>query len=264
MLAVERRKKILELLRQQGIVTVMDLSSQFEVSEETIRRDLQKMENSNGIARTYGGAYITKAVHGDIPIRIREGMCLEGKETISSIADDLILDGETVILDSSTTALHIAERLKSGRHVVVITNAIKVAITLAESDGVKVVCVGGTLRGSQLSFVGPAAEKSLGGYYADKAFVSCTGVDIANGVTDSDEQEAEIRKRMLEQAQKKYLIADNTKLGKTSFSLISHIDAIDGLITDKKPSEEWAAVLERSGIGLYFKHQDEAIDAEDE
>ncbi|MBU0927570.1 MAG: DeoR/GlpR family DNA-binding transcription regulator [Spirochaetes bacterium] len=253
MLAVERRKKIFGLLRQQGIVTVSDLSQQFEVSEETIRRDLQKMESSDGVARTYGGAYITKAVHSDIPIRIREGIYIEGKETIASLCEAMITDGETVILDSSTTSLHIADRLKSRRNLVVITNAVKIAIALAESDGVKVICTGGTLRGSQLSFVGPAASKSLGAYYADKAFVSCTGIDLANGITDSDEQEAEIRKRMLEQAQRTILVADNTKLGKTSFSLIATLDAMDALVTDKDPGPEWLSEMDRLKIKVSYR-----------
>lgn len=255
MLAVERRTKILEMLRQQGIVTVLELSKLFEVSEETIRRDLQKMETTEGVARTYGGAYITKAVHSDIPIRIREGFYLEGKETIAALADDLIEEGDTIILDSSTTCLHIAERLKARRNLVVITNAVKIVIALAESEGIKVICAGGTLRQSQLSFVGPAAIKSLGSYYADKAFVSCTGVDLQNGLTDSDEQEAEIRKKMLEQAKRKILVVDYTKFGKTSFSVIAPVDVADSLVTDREPPEEWRHELGIKKIKCVYRGQ---------
>jgi len=252
MLGVERRKRILELLQSQGIVTVSALSGSFEVSEETIRRDLQKMESLSGIARTYGGAFIAKAVHSDIPISIRENIYLEGKTAIAALCEDLVSEGETVILDSSTTSLHVAERLKNKRNIVVITNAIKIVIKLAGVEGIKVICTGGTLRHSQMSFVGPAAERVLSEYYADKAFVSCVGVDPGRGITDSDEHEAEIRKLMLRQAEKKILLADNTKLGKNSFCFIAPIEGLDWLVTDKEPDAQWLKELEMKRITCLF------------
>lgn len=252
MLAIERRENILEQLMQQGIVTISDLSAQFQVSEETIRRDLQKIENTNDISRVYGGAYVTKSVHNNIPVTIREGMYLEGKEIIAKLVSDLINDGETIFLDSSTTAIHIAEKLKKKQHLIVITNGIKVATTLADYDKIKVICIGGTLRTSQLSFVGPSSIKTLTSYYADKAFVSCTSVDITKGITDSNEQEAAVRQKMFEQSQHKYLIADNTKIGKTSFSLILPVDQIEYLVTDKDIGKERKDAFEQKNIKIIY------------
>jgi DeoR/GlpR family transcriptional regulator of sugar metabolism len=253
MLAVERRKRILELLQKQGVVTVSELSGAFEVSEETIRRDLQKMDSSSGVARTYGGAFIARAVHSDIPISVRENAYLEGKTAIATLCEDLVSEGDTVILDSSTTSLHVAERLKQKRNIVVITNALKIALNLAGAEGVKVICVGGTLRHSQMSFVGPAAERGLSEYYADKAFVSCVGVDLVKGITDTDEHEAEIRKLMLRQAEKKILLADNTKLGKTFFSFIAPMEGLDCLVTDKEPDAQWLKELEVKRITCLYR-----------
>jgi DeoR/GlpR family transcriptional regulator of sugar metabolism len=252
MMAIERRKKILEILQKQGIVTVSELSASFDVSEETIRRDLQKMESSNGVARTYGGAFIARAVHSDIPVTIRENIGLEGKNAIASLCEDLVEEGETVILDSSTTSLHVAAILKRKRGIVVITNSLKIAQDLAGNESVKVICIGGTLRRSQMSFVGPVAERVLSEYYADKAFVSCVGVDLVKGVTDADEQEAEIRKLMLRQAEKKVLLADYTKLGKVSFSCIAPVDGLDWLVTDKEPEAEWLKELEIKRITCLY------------
>ncbi len=252
MLAIERRKRILGLLQKQGIVTVSELSIAFAVSEETIRRDLQKMESTSGVARTYGGAFISQVVHSDIPISIRENICLDGKTRIATLCDTLVDEGDTVILDSSTTSLHIAERLKSKRNIVVITNALKVALTFAGVDTVKVISIGGTLRHSQMSFTGPAAERVVSEYYADKAFVSCVGVDLVKGITDADEQEAEVRKLMFRQATKKILVADSTKLGKISFSFIAPMSGLDCLVTDQEPSAGWLKELEAHHITCLF------------
>jgi DeoR/GlpR family transcriptional regulator of sugar metabolism len=252
MLAIERRKRILGLLQKQGIVTVSELSIAFAVSEETIRRDLQKMESENGVARTHGGAFISKVVHSDIPITIRENLRLDGKARIADLCGGLVDEGETVILDSSTTSLHIAERLKEKRNIVVITNALKIAMCFAGYDNIKVICIGGTLRNSQMSFIGPAAERGVSEYYADKAFVSCVGVDLVKGITDADEQEAEIRKLMLRQATRKILVADNTKLGKTSFSFIAPMTGLDWLVTDQEPDAAWRNELEARHITCLF------------
>ena len=243
MLAVERRTRILELLHKQGLVTVSELSPAFHVSEETIRRDLQQLEDENGVARTYGGAYMAKAVHSDIPVNIRETIYLQGKEAIATLCDDLIIEGETLMLDSSTTSLQIAAHLKLKKNLTVITNSLRIAERLSGSEALRVICVGGTLRHTQLSFVGPSAPEMLGRFYADKAFVSCVGVALDKGLTDADELEAEVRRTMLAHARERILVADNTKLGKTSFSLISPLDGIDCLVTDREPDARWVAEL---------------------
>ena len=252
MLAVERRSRILERLRTTGIVTVSSLAADFEVSEETIRRDLQKMEESEGVQRTYGGAYIAKAVSTDIPISIRENIYLSGKETIASLCAELVDDGDTVILDSSTTAIHVAEHLRSKRGITAITNSLRIAEILGPVEDVKVICAGGSLRHSQLSFVGPAAVRTLEGYFADKAFVSCVGLDFNKGATDADELEAEMRKLMLGNARLKVLVADATKFGKFSLSLIVPLEKIDLIVTDRAPDSRWLRELESRSIRCRF------------
>lgn len=239
MLGIDRRKKIAELLTENGSVTVVELSELFEVNAETVRRDLQKMEKDKQLVRTYGGAYVIGSVHADIPVFIREVTYREGKEQIGKLCADMIHNGDTIILDSSTTSLHIAENIKGRQKVVVLTNAVKVALKLADAKGIKVISTGGTLRGSSLSFVGQVAVNSLNGFYADKAFVSCTGVDLENGITDSSEEEAVVRIKMLERAKQKILIADNTKFGHTAFVQIAKLDMIDCVVTDQPLADEW-------------------------
>jgi DeoR/GlpR family transcriptional regulator of sugar metabolism len=252
MLGVDRRKKISEMLKEQGSVTVSELSELFNVNMETVRRDLHKMEKDKQLVRTYGGAYIIGNVHADIPIFIREVTYLEGKDQIGKICAGLIENGDTIILDSSTTSLHIAEHIKDRKNIIVLTNAIKIALKLADAKGIKVISTGGTLRPSSLSYVGYVAVNALNGFFADKAFVSCTGVDLNNGLTDSSEQEAEIRMKMLKQAKKKILIADNTKFGNTSFAQIAKLDTIDCVVTDKPLSKEWEKEFIQKNIPYFF------------
>ena len=249
LLAVERRTRILDLLHQRGSVTVAELSAAHGVSEETVRRDLEKLESESGIARTHGGAYVARAVNSDVPIRIREGIQLEVKEIIGGLCERLVEDGETLMLDSSTTALHVAEHIRAARaRVTVVTNALRVADAFADCEGVTLVCTGGALRRSQLSFVGPATVEMLRHFYADKAFVSCVAVDLENGLTDADELEADVRRTMLHQAREKLLIADYTKLGKTSFALIAPLDRVNCLVTDREPDARWMAELARRKV----------------
>ncbi len=254
MLAIERQKKILRMLHRDGIVKISQLSAKFNVSEETIRRDLNKLEKEGGFLRTYGGAYITKNVNPDIDISIRESFYIEGKEDIGLLASELIEDGDTVILDSSTTALHVAEKIRDRQNVTVITNAVKIVTALSGVPGVKIICTGGTVRSRSLSFIGPEAEATMSRYFADKAFISCTSADMERGLTDTNEQDASMRRIMLMQASKRILIADTTKFGKTAFSLISPFDVFDTVVTDKKLEGEWEDFFRKQSIDyLYMK-----------
>jgi DeoR/GlpR family transcriptional regulator of sugar metabolism len=252
MLAVERQTRLLELLHKQGLVTVAELAPAYHVSEETIRRDLQHLEARElGISRTYGGAYLTRTVTTDVPVNVRENIARERKEAIAAICDELVKDGDTLMLDSSTTALQVATHLKRRKDLTIITNSLSICERLAGSE-VKVICAGGTLRHSQFSFVGPATGEALSRFWADKAIVSCVGVGMDAGLTDSDEREAEVRRLMLARARQRILIADYTKLDKTFFSLIAPLDGVDSLVTDQEPNPRWMAGLAARKVVCQF------------
>lgn len=244
MLAVERRQCILELLQETGSVTVSDLSRRFSVSEETIRRDLTKMESNGLLYKTYGGAFINAGMHREVPVALRSHVQVEAKHLIGALAAECVRNGDTIFLDASTTAIHIAEHLSDKKNLIVITNALKVAETLATAGSVKVICTGGTLRPSSLTTVGKAAEEAVSTYFADKAFICCDGVHRSHGVTDANEREAEVRKQMMHQAESSILVADATKFDVTSFVHIADLSDFDLLITDCPLSEEWMAALE--------------------
>ncbi|SIQ14941.1 transcriptional regulator, DeoR family [Alkalispirochaeta americana] len=239
MLAVERRQEIFELLQSFGSVTVSDLALRFSVSEETIRRDLSRMERKGLLQKTYGGAFLNTGMHREIPVTVRQHAAVEGKSVIGSLAAQLINNGDTIFLDASTTAVHIAENILEKTNLVVITNALPVAETLARAEQIKVICAGGTLRPKALSLVGKTAEGSIASFFADKAFICCDGVHLHHGVTDSNEQEAEVRKQMMRQALSSILVCDATKFDRTSFAKLAELEAFDAVITDQERSPEW-------------------------
>ena len=191
MLAVERRNKIEQIINKDGSVLVVELAKLFDVTTETIRADLEKLEKQGILVRTYGGATRADNSEPEHAITERDTVNYEGKQSIGRYAAGLIRDGETIFLDASTSAWHLARYIKDKRGITVITNAEKIIDELSDCDHIHVVCVGGQLTPRNMSFVGRVAEKTIReNYYANKCFFSCRGVSLGRGLVDSSEGEA--------------------------------------------------------------------------
>ncbi|MBZ4644536.1 MAG: hypothetical protein JG777_25 [Clostridia bacterium] len=251
MLAVERRKKIIELIHQKKSVLVPELSKLFAVTEETIRRDLEKLEQQGVLVRTYGGATLPDESVNEIPVEERQTINYEGKDIIGRTAAKLIKEGETIFLDASTSSLHVARHIKDRKGITVITNAEKVVAELSKSDGINVICIGGVLRKNSLSYVGRVAENTiLNNYYANKTFLSCRGVTLNRGLTDSNEQEAEIKKAMMECSDSVVFLCDHSKFGKLGFPILASLDEIDYFVTDVEMDKEWQDELKKKKVEI--------------
>lgn len=238
MLAVTRKSKIKELILEKKSVTVSELSKLFTVTEETIRRDLKLLEDEGILTRTYGGAYVQDGVQNDISINIRENLYVNSKEVIANQCATLINHGDSIFLDSSTTSLFIATKVREKR-ITVITNSLKVANTLADAESVRLILIGGVLATSSMSFLGRSALNTMQSFYVDKAFISCRSVSLEHGVTDSNEQQAEFRQLAIKRANKVYLVVDHTKINKTSFTNICSFDELDAIVIDSKLDNAW-------------------------
>jgi len=250
-LAIERRSEIMSLLEQNQSVLVAELSRLYAVTEETIRRDLEKLERDGFAEKTYGGAVLKQAVNVDMPFRVRERTNKEEKNIIAQKAAALIEDGDTVMLDSSSTVLGIARYLKQKKNVTVITNSVEALIELANASGITVISTGGTLREFSLSLVGRTAERMLQNFNVDKAFLSCKGIDMDKGITESNEMEVEIKRAMRRAATKTYFAIDNTKFGKVSFVRLADLRDIDGVITETEPNQIWQETFRANNIAFY-------------
>lgn len=251
MLAVERRNKIEQLINENGSVLVVDLAKQFDVTTETIRNDLLKLEKQGILIRTYGGATLVDNSATDLAITERDTVNFEEKQRIGRRAAQMIHNGETIFLDASTSAWHLARNIKDKVGVTVITNASKIAAELAECDGVHVICTGGELTPRNMSYVGRVAEKTIKEYYfANKCFFSCKGVTLSRGLVESSEAEAEIKKTMIKNSESVIFLCDHNKLSRLGVHSIANLECIDCFITDVQLSEDWNEVLNKYDVNI--------------
>ncbi|WP_100404371.1 DeoR/GlpR family DNA-binding transcription regulator [Bacillus solitudinis] len=249
MLMEERYKKIIDLVNEHGSMRVTQLSQICEVTEETIRRDLAKLESDEKIVRSHGGAVSIQDKHHEIPYDKREVINAEEKKSIAAEAVRLVLPGDRIYLDASTTAWYMAAIIPN-IVVTVLTNSIKVALELSEKDRIEVIVIGGTLSQHTLSFIGPLSERSLESYFVDKAFISCKGIDMKRGLSDSNELQARLKQKIMALSDKVYLLADSSKFGVHAFTRVSEIKAVHALITDKTTTKELIQELNEFGVNV--------------
>ena len=172
------------------------------------------------------------------------------KQQIAAVCERIIQNGDSIFLDSSTTANYIAEKLTNYR-LTVLTNSIQIINTLASFSGISLIMVGGNFDKKSQSFYGTRALEFVRSYHVDKAFFSCRSINYKSGVMDSNEKTSDIRRMIIDQSDRAYLCVDSSKFGANSFVSICNFDALTGLITDHIPSEEWRTFLSKSGLSTY-------------
>lgn len=239
MLAIERRREILSRLDTDGKVIVAELARDFAVTEETVRRDLERLDKEGLASKTYGGAVAIQNNALDLPYKIRFGVNVEQKQKIAETVATLIRDGEKIMVDGSSTAIYIIKKLKSKKNITVITNSVEILLELADKSDWTVLSTGGLLKEGALALTGSSAERMISSYHVDTAICSCKGVDTELGVTDSNEKDTLIKQAMFSSAERTILAVDNGKLDKKSFVRVCNLKDIDILVTDSKPSEKW-------------------------
>lgn len=252
MLAIERRNTILSRLETDGKVIVSDLARDFDVTEETIRRDLEKLDKEGLAKKTYGGAVANKSLNTDLPFKVRKRANVELKQHIADKIAELIHDGDYIMLDASSTAIYVVQRIKNLKNITLITNSVEILIELADKDDWKVLSTGGSLKKGSLSLIGTSAEKMIRGFHVDIAVCSSKGVDINMGITDSNEKDSVIKQAIFAAADKKVLAVDSTKFDKISFVHVCDIGEIDTIVTDKQPTERWNEYLKNKNVELIY------------
>ena len=227
MLAIERRSAILSKLVVEGKVLVSDLSREFGVTEETIRRDLEKLDKDGLVHKTYGGAVKAENINLDLPFQVRKQKNVEMKQQIAAKIASTINDGAYLMLDSSTTALCVIKHIMNRKDITIITNSIEILIELCNKPDWNIISTGGTLKEGGLSLVGYQAEKMLAGFHVDMAICSCKGLDAEVGVTDSNERDSAVKTAMFQSAKKRVLAVDSTKFDKASFVKVCDLSFVD-------------------------------------
>lgn len=250
MLAIERRSEILAKLQAERKVVVNDLSQIYQVTEETIRRDLEKLENEGLAKKTYGGAVLNESFNIDLPYTVRKKANVGSKQQIAANIVDMIEDGDHIMLDASSTALFIAKRMKDKKNITVITNSVEILLELSDRTGWKILSTGGRLKEGGLALVGYQAERMISTFHVDYAIFSCKGIDIDHGLTDANESDAQIKKMISRAAKKRILAVDHSKFDRISFTQVCDLEDIDMVVTDTVPDERWRQALAAAGIEL--------------
>lgn len=251
MLGIERRQRIIELIQQDKKVYVSNLSQFFKVTEETIRRDLEKLENDSMLTRTYGGAILNQSTLEDLPFQTRTSMNHEIKKNISLKAANLINDNDTIMIDASTTCLELLPALQGKKGITIITNSIKIPYDFINSN-FNIISTGGTLRAHSLALVGSVAQNAIQSYYVNMTIMSCKGLSLDKGIMESNEPESELKRRMFKQAEIVILLVDHTKFNKTGFIKLFDFKDVDYIITDREPDQDWLAVFEKHNIKVIY------------
>ena len=246
----ERRNKIIQLVNEQGTVLVQDLAGVFAASEATIRADLRFLEQKGVVTRFHGGA--AKIMSGnsetetqEVGFKERFQLASAPKNRIAQAAVKMIHEGMTVILDSGSTTMLIAEGLMTAKNITVITNSLPAAFALSENKDITLVVCGGTVRHKTRSMHGSIAERSLQDINADLMFVGADGIDAVNGITTFNEGGA-----MVTAANKVIAVLDSSKFNRRGFNQVLPIEKIDIIITDDAVSEVDKLALQKTRVKL--------------
>ena len=233
MTAFERRQRILGLLREQPGIRVPELAKLLEVSQGTIRNDLRALEKAGELTRVRGGAVVRDGRDFISPeFGARAEVNATAKKRIARWAADMVEDGDSVLLDSSSTVFHIAPFLLDRSNLTIITNGIEVAYALAENPTHTIILIGGVLRPDRALTVGYLGEKILENLHIKTAFVSCSGFSVETGLTQVDIQEAQLKSRMIASAERVVALIDSTKFGKVDLTPFAGVNQVSHILTD--------------------------------
>lgn len=246
MFAQQRQQIISEILKEKSSIKVNEISLMLNVSESTIRRDLQEMEEKNLLTRTHGGAVgLDNKTNYEPSFQDKKDERIEQKKKIAETASEFIQDGDTIIMDSGTTTLELAKRIKA-KNLTIITNSIDIASELSSNKDMEIIVTGGSLRVNTRAMVGNMAEAVLRNFRVDKVFLGANGISIEEGITTPNYSEAQTKKIMMNHAKKVIVMADSSKFENVSFSVICPVKAVSMIITsddiDKRIIEEYEEV----------------------
>ena len=246
--ATERRSKILQILDEFGQVNVQSLSEEMNVSEVTIRNDLDKLEKNKLLIRAHGGAFKTNNIA--LTVTEKKKINIAAKRLIGKKAVSLIEEKDSIILDSGTTTFEVANNLGGFKKLTVISNALDIINNLSQFENVQVLVPGGSLKEFSMSLIGPMAERNFRQLYCKKLFLGIDGIKPDVGVFTHHMEEAYLNQIMIEVAEEVIVVADSSKFIKSGLAFIDGFNKIDKIITDANIGQESIAMFEKNNIEI--------------
>ncbi len=266
MLNVERKNAILKIVDEQSAVTVNDLARTLNVSEVTVRKLLNSLARQGTLRRTRGGAVSLSVPVRENDLRTKEKTNIHKKKAIARAAYALIDDYDTVLLDAGSTTLELVKYIRNGnkRNITVVTNALNIALELLDSYDIEVIIIGGHLRHSVVSCVGPLAEKAIASMYFDKAFIAANHVSLRHGATTPKLAEGQFKQDAINASGKSFLLCDSSKFGGASTAKICPLSAFTHIITDTDLPLKMQDELRRANIPFTLSgNQDDPSDIQE-
>ena len=254
MLAVERHRRILEMLLKSGTITTIKAAKTLSISEETIRRDFEKLEADGHLTRKHGGAVSNNDIRRDLSLKSRQIVNVAEKEIIAKLALGQIQAGDTIFLDASSTAFHLACAL-ANLEVTVLTTGLKAAVELARRPAIRVILAGGMVSHRSLSCEGSLTNQMLEHYHVQKAFLSCRGFDSKQGFGESNAEQAVLKRMIMNMTDQTILLVDHSKFGIKPPYLFARPEDIDVLITNHSPGKSLQQTLQKNNKKLIVPNE---------
>jgi DeoR/GlpR family transcriptional regulator of sugar metabolism len=248
LIAEGRRAKILDWIREEGSARVRDLARAFEVSEVTIRQDLERLETEGHVEKVHGGAFLKSVPQQVRAMALEHLENMEAKRRIGRAAARLVDDGETIILDSGSTTTEVAANLLERQDLTVVTNGLNIALMLGGQPSISVHLPGGHFKAPTLSLSGDRSADYFQGLFCQRLFLATAAVSIEQGLTFPSLADLPVKRAMIESAENVCLVADSTKIGKRSFSSLGPVSMVHTLVTDSGISTDDADRFRDLGI----------------
>jgi DeoR family transcriptional regulator of aga operon len=245
---LERQNQILQLIGRNQRISVNEVCETFEVSEATARRDLETLASQGKLQRVHGGAIALTEAPPELPILQREGEQADEKGRIGQAAGALVHDGETVFLGSGSTVLEVARALRTRTGLTVITNSLSVVNAMAGLEDINVICLGGMLRDSELSFIGHLTEQALAEVRADKVIIGTRAISLEQGLTNDYLQETMTDRAILKAGHEVIVVADHSKFGRVATALLAPIESIHTIVTDRATPQDFLDAVQERGL----------------
>jgi DeoR/GlpR family transcriptional regulator of sugar metabolism len=253
--ARERQERIARIVEEHGRARVIDLAELFSVSTVTIRKDLVALEVRGRLVRAHGGAIAATGSRAESTFDVRERVNREAKDAIGRIAASMVVDGECIAFDASTTALAVARHLKARggwAQLTVITNGLRIASELAGYPGITVAMPGGFVRWEALSVVGQLGDGMFEKVNVQKAFLGSAGFTLETGLSDATEEEAQIKRFMAASARQVIAIVDSSKWGRAAFATFCRTEDLTAVISDELAPDAMAGALRVRGVAVHL------------
>jgi DeoR family glycerol-3-phosphate regulon repressor len=256
----ERQERILDLVRRHGFVTIDDLAAQFDVTPQTIRRDINQLSKQNLLRRYHGGAGMASTVE-NVAYQTRQILCQEEKRQIARMLARHIPDGASLFINIGTTTEEVARALTGHENLKIITNNLNVAATMSANTGFEVTIAGGVVRSRDGGIIGEAAVDFVRQFKVDYGIIGISGIDGDGSLLDFDYREVRVARAIIDNARRVCLVVDHTKFGRSAMARLANIGDVDAVYTDRPPPEAIQKILAANKVDLYVAGAAAAEDA---